>query len=157
MSRTIIFSFLFFSALQTFAEDPKKTVESVVKPVEGQKPPEVKEKVKLGVVAGTFKTGQAKSLDVESGGAVPGDDDSVVTGSVSHVDATTCVAKMSNAGKKTYNVSFVARGSLRNGAEDFSKSFSGKVAPGETLEKRISGCRAELNLSIELRSAKPID
>ncbi len=117
-------------------------------------PTEPEEKVRTGKIASTGRFGTTGGVDVDSAGASPGDEPSVVSASISRKSKTECTAKIINNGKKSYSVSFTVLGEDQRGSRVLNRSFSGSVASKGTLERQISGCRDDLNLSVQLNSAK---
>lgn len=127
---------------------PEKKVE-----VEEKKEKKEKEKVQTGVIANTGTTGVSGAIDVQTSGASPGDEKSAITGSVSSVSRTQCVATVSNASKNsTYAVRFEVLGRNQRGANTFSKSFSATLRPEGSVSKEFR-CNPDDNLSVELKSA----
>lgn len=122
------------------------------KPAEVVKEPE--EKVHTGTIASSGRFGTTGGVDVDSSGASPGDEVSVVSASIVRKSKNECVAKLNNNGKKTYSVSFTVIGEDRRGNKVISRTFSGSVAPKGTLERQVNSCREDLNLSVQLNSAK---
>ena len=117
-------------------------------------PKEPEEKVRTGKIASTGRFGTTGGVDVDSAGASPGDEPSVVSASISRKSKTECTAKIINNGQKSYSVSFTVLGEDHRGNRVLNRSFSGSVASKETLERQITGCRDDLNLSVQLNSAK---
>ena len=117
---------------------------------------EKKEVVKTGLIAGTIKTKNSRNIafDNQANDAAPGDDASVIGGSVSRAGKTQCVAHVTNSSpKNSYSVSFVVEGADKDGATAISKSFSATIPPQGTVERNMD-CQPGLNMTVRLRSAK---
>lgn len=112
------------------------------------------EKVKTGIIASTSTSPGSISIDVDTSGSSPGDDINVISASISRVKKNECVVKLTNGGEKTYSVSYAVEGVNKRGMKTLSKSFSASVAPKATKENSVSGCNEDLNLSVNLKSAK---
>ena len=133
---------------------PEQAPAAVATPAPEATPKEPEEKVRTGAIASTGRFGTTGGVDVDSAGASPGDEPSVVAASISRKNRTECIAKIINNGKKSYSVSFTVLGEDHRGNRVINRSFSGSVASKGTLERQISGCRDDLNLSVTLNSAK---
>lgn len=117
---------------------------------------EEKEKVRLGIIASQGKFADNTNIETDSVGAVPGDEVGMITGAIARKSKSECIARLQNAGKKGYSVSFEVIGTDKSGNKVLSRSFSGTVRAGGSFERNVSGCRDGLNLAVNLRSAKPL-
>lgn len=115
---------------------------------------EKKELVKTGVIASSSTIPDRGAVDVETSGSSPGDETSVVTGSISRTGRTECTAKIINNGEKSYSVSFAVEGTNKRGAKVLSRYFSATVKPKGTVEKVVTGCAEDLNMGVNLKSAR---
>ncbi len=112
LSKFVACSFLALTALtqvavrQAIAEDPAPPPSADLSKAKPEATPEKVETIKTGVIASSTKTKAFAAIDVETSGSAPGDETSVIAGSVSHVKRDECVAKVINNGDKTYSVSF---------------------------------------------------
>lgn len=148
------------------AADPKKTeVEAVASatptPAEEEestdgKKKEKKEKVVTGVIAAQGTYGQFANVKAETAGSSPGDEGGVIAGSVSWAPGDICKAVITNNGEKDYSVYFVVNGVSQTGSKVFSKTASGTVKSKSSMTREIFGCKREVNLSLDLRSAKAL-
>lgn len=126
--------------------------------VQAEQAAEKKEdKIKTGVIASTGTTAQSASINVDTSGSSPGDEVSAISGSVSRVKRNECVARVLNNGTKTYAVSFAVEGINKRGLKTLSKSYSATIAPKGVAEKNVSGCNEDLDLYVNLKSAKAKD
>ena len=123
---------------------------------EGGKKKEKKEKVVTGVIAAQGNYGQFASIKSQTAGSSPGDEGGVITGSVSWTPGDICKATINNNGEKTYSVYFVINGVSQTGSKVFSKTASGTVKPKTSMVREVFGCKKDVNLNLELRSAKPL-
>ena len=121
---------------------------------EGEEP---KETVKTGVIATNTRTKDFAAINVETSGAAPGDDVSVVSGSVLRPKREECIAKVINNGNKTYSVSFSLIGTNKSGRKALERSFSATLKPKESVERLVTSCDDELNVSVVLKSARALD
>ena len=117
---------------------------------------EKKEVVKTGVIASSSTVPDRGAVDVETSGSSPGDDTSVVTGSISRTGRTECTAKIINNGEKSYSVSFAVEGTNKRGAKVLSRYFSATVKPKGSVEKVVSSCPEDLNVGVNLKSARAL-
>ena len=117
---------------------------------------EKEEKVVKGVIASNGRYSQFASVAVNTEGSSPGDEGGVISGSVNFVKEGLCRAVVMNNGEKSYSVYFAVIGTNARGTKVFSNTGSGIVAPKQKLEKDVTGCRKDLNLALELRSAKAL-
>lgn len=141
-----------FSSVAISQEVPEEVPAVAATPAPTPKEPE--EKVRTGKIASTGRFGTTGGVDVDSAGASPGDEPSVVSASIVRKSKTECTAKIINNGQKSYSVSFTVVGEDHRGNKVLNRSFSGSVASKATLERQVTGCRDDLNLSVQLNSAK---
>jgi len=133
---------LAFSPSRAVAEDKKE---------------EVKETVKTGVIATNTRTKDFAAVNVETSGAAPGDDVSVISGSVLREKRGQCVGKVINNGNKTYSVGFAVIGVNKDGRKEMERSFSATLKPKASAERLVTTCDDDLNVSIVLKSARALD
>lgn len=119
-----------------------------------KKDPKKEEKVKTGIIANTGNFGFGPQvIDSDGGGSAPGEEASVITGSVSPASNGKCMVSIMNASKEnTYTARYSVMGTNARGVKVMNKSFTNAVKPGST-EKREVPCQDGLNMSLELRSA----
>ena len=114
------------------------------------------EVVKTGVVASSSRIGNHASVNVQTSGDAPGDETSVIAGSISHSGRDVCIARIVNNGEKEYSVSFSVEGRDERGSKVFDRYFSGTVKAKSTFERQVSGCDPKLNMAVNLKSAKAL-
>lgn len=141
------------AALAEDAEPPPTADPAKAVPAKKEEKPEV---IKTGVIASSTKTGAFAAVDVETSGAAPGDEQSVIAASIIRKNRDECVARLINNGGKSYSVSFNVEGVNARGAKTLNKSYSATIAPKATIERQIGRCDEDLNLAVNLRSAKPL-
>jgi len=130
------------------AADPSKAVP--------EKKEEKPETIKTGVIASSTKTGSFAAIDVETSGAAPGDEASVISASVLRPKRDVCIAKVMNNGTKPYSVNFAVEGVNQRGAKTLNTSYSATIPPKGSIERQIPRCDSDLNIGINLRSAKAL-
>ena len=128
--------------------DPSKAV-----PDKKEEKPEV---IKTGVIASSTKTGSFAAIDVETAGASPGDEASVIAASVLRPKRDQCIAKVINNGSKPYSVNFSVEGVNARGAKVVNTSYSATIPAKGSIERQIARCDSDLNIGINLRSAKAL-
>lgn len=114
------------------------------------------EVVKTGVVASSGTMGNVGAVNAQTSNDAPGDENSVISGSISRSGSDNCTAKIVNSGEKEYSVSFSVEGRNAQGSKVFDRYFSGTVKPKQTLEKLVTGCNPSLNLAVNLKSARAL-
>lgn len=127
--------------------------ETVKEPVKEKEKEEV---VKTGVIASSTKTGSFAAIDVETSGASPGDEASVISASIVRGRDNECVARVTNGGAKTYSVSFAVVGTTQSGSKPLNNTYSATLKPKAVVERTVNRCAADLNLAVVLKSARPL-
>jgi hypothetical protein len=143
---------LFLFAGVAFAQTSPSTaaVTDLSKPKVPKGMPE--EKVMTGIIASTAGQGQSGAVQVETGGASPGDDTSAISGGVSNMGGK-CSATLRNASEKnSYRVSFDVIGIDKRGRRAMRKGYSGRIAPKGDLTKTFS-CKPDHTMQLKLKSA----
>ena len=110
--------------------------------------------MKTGILASQVNAMRAGAVDVSTDGAAPGDEGGVIGASVSVV-AKSCVVRITNSGEKAYSVSYELIGKDLSGSQKLTRSFSSSIGPGKSVEQKTSGCSGDLNLFVNVKSAKP--
>ena len=115
------------------------------------------EKIVKGVVAsvGSYpSTGAAVGSD--SSGSTPGDDPSVISGSINFIGDGKCAAVVTNASEcKSYSVSFVVKGAKQTETSMRTiVSSSANLAPKGRKEQTFSCNKDEYNYVVELTKVK---
>lgn len=121
------------------------------------KPEGPKETVKTGVIATNTRTKDFAAIDVQTSGAAPGDDVSVISGSVLRPKRGQCVGKVINNGNKTYSVGFSVVGVNNEGRKEMERFFSATLKPKASAERLVTSCDDGLNVSVVLKSARALD
>ena len=114
------------------------------------------ETVKIGVIASqrSIGGGGASAIDVETAGAAPGDELSVIMGSVAPSGNGKCLATVTNSSEEnSYSVRFAVEGYNERGNRTLHRNFSAMIRPKSTIERTVS-CRDNLNLQVKLKSAR---
>ena len=116
----------------------------------------IEEKVITGVIAsqGTFKPFAGVSVDTN--GTAPGEEQGVITASIAPLKGDDCSVVFKNSGTKDYSIYFLVKGVDRKGAKRLNYSGTAVVKSKQELVRIINSCSRELNLAVELRSAKPL-
>ena len=118
-------------------------------------PPKVEEKVQTGTIASTGRYGGGTTgLDINTDGATPGDEQNVISASVSQIGREECAATITNTSvTSSYSVSFKVVGRNERGVKLLDKSYSASLKPKQSVQRTMD-CPADANLEVVLQSAK---
>ncbi len=131
---------------------PKKAEQKTDKKAE---PSKVEEKVQTGTIASTGRFGGGVTgLDISTDGATPGDDQNVISASVSQIGRGECQATITNTSNvNSYSVSFKVVGRNERGSKLVDKSYSASLKPQQKVTRQMD-CPAEANMEVVLQSAR---
>ncbi len=109
-----------------------------------------------GVIASNNRAPGSTSVDVNSGGAVPGDEVSPIAASVKSVKRGKCQVSLTNNHEKNrYSVKYRVEGTNKKGSTVLKRSYSSTIDPKKTVTKDLS-CSDDLNMRVVLRSGKKL-
>ncbi|HQH27288.1 MAG TPA: hypothetical protein PLP17_07825, partial [Oligoflexia bacterium] len=93
-------------------------------------------------------------LDISTDGATPGDDQNVISASVSQIGRGECQATITNTSNvNSYSVSFKVVGRNERGSKLVDKSYSASLKPQQKVTRQMD-CPAEANMEVVLQSAR---
>lgn len=118
-------------------------------------PKEAEEVVKTGIIAVSANVGSRGPFGIETKGAAPGDEQSVITGGISRTGKDTCAVTVTNKSEQnSYSVSLSVLGYDQRGTRRLTRSFSARLAPKGTETKQVK-CQ-NYNVEVMLKSATKI-
>lgn len=114
------------------------------------------EKVSQGVVASVGRYGNGAAVQGDTSGSTPGDDVSVISGSIKNISEGKCAAVIMNASEcKTYTVSFAVKVSKIDQAKMSTiTTSSASLSPGSSKEVPFSCNSLENNYAVEVTKVK---
>lgn len=125
-------------------------------PPPSDKPADAKAKeepIATGVIANSGSVPTGSAVDVNTQGATPGDEASVIQGSVSQASRGKCSATVTNGSEEnTYSVRYRVVGTDERGNSALKKSFSAVLKPSQSQTREVS-CKPEYRMQIVLLSA----
>lgn len=109
-----------------------------------------------GVVASFGEYSGQATVDVQTSTKAAGEEVSPIQASVQRLSGESCRAVIANASKEdSWSVRYRIIG-MRNGREVMSKSFSGRLEPGEQKMHDNIRCPKGASMAVEIRSGKKI-
>ena len=140
----IITSFVFFPFLAIAEDDPCKGSENK------------EEKVNKGIVASVGVYSGATAVQGDTGGDAPGEEPSMITGSIKKINDKKCSAVIVNNSQcKTYSVSFAIKG-IKHGTtqERTITTSSARLAPKASKEVSFACDSTQNNYAVDVISAR---